>query len=125
VDGGGSTLFPRELKQAGPAELEITWSDGHRSLYPVVYLRRNCRCAGCVDEWSGAPILDPSKVSAQVRPIQINPVGRYALNFIWNDGHSSGIYTYEHLRNICPCKECQKATGEAAFTASPPGPGAS
>jgi DUF971 family protein len=100
-------LFPRELRQAGPAELEITWSDGHRSLYPVVHLRRNCRCAACVDERSGRQILDPRNVSERVRPIEINPVGRYALNFIWSDGHSSGIYTYEHLRALCLCEECR------------------
>ena len=99
--------FPRELKQAGPTELQITWSDGHLSLYPVAYLRRRCRCASCVDEMSGTPILDPAKVSERIRPIEINPVGRYALNIIWNDGHSSGIYTYEHLRAICPCDKCR------------------
>jgi ATP-binding protein involved in chromosome partitioning len=105
--------FPRELKQAGPAELQITWSDGHLSTYPVVYLRRMCRCAACVDEMSGKPILDPAKVSDRVRPIEINPVGRYAVNIIWNDGHSSGIYTYEHLRAICPCCRSRPSTLES------------
>ncbi len=104
---GLPALFPRSMKQAGPAELEITWSDGHVSLYPVVHLRRNCRCASCVEEWSGKRLLDPTKVSENVRPIEINPVGRYAINFIWNDGHSSGIYTYEHLRSLCPCDSCR------------------
>jgi len=37
----------------------------------------------------------------------VEPVGRYALQFKWNDGHSSGIYSFEHLRNICPCEQCQ------------------
>lgn len=106
-------LFPRSLKQASPDSLEISWSDGHVSLYPVVYLRRNCRCASCVDEWSGAPILDPSAVSEKVRPLEINPVGRYALNIRWTDGHSSGIYTFEHLRSICPCSTCSGADGKA------------
>ncbi len=101
------SVFPRELKQAGSAGLQITWSDGHVSLYPVAYLRRNCRCASCVEEWTGKRILDPTKVSEDVRPIEINPVGRYAINFIWNDGHSSGIYTYEHLRSLCLCASCK------------------
>ena len=104
---GPPAVYPRELAQAGPAELRIVWSDGHTSLYPVVYLRRKCRCASCVDEWSGAPILDPGRVSDRVKPVEIKPVGRYALNVLWNDGHSSGIYTYEHLRAICPCEECR------------------
>ena len=101
-------LFPKALRQAAPDVLEITWNDGHRSLYPVVYLRRSCRCAGCVDEWTGKPILDPHKVAETVRPIEIKPVGRYALSVDWSDGHSSGIYTFEHLRSICPCQECRK-----------------
>jgi DUF971 family protein len=99
--------IPRELKQASPTELQITWSDGHVSLYPVRTLRLNCRCASCIHEVTREAILDPRTVSERIRPIEINPVGRYALNFIWNDGHSSGIYTYEHLRSLCPCVECQ------------------
>ena len=36
----------------------------------------------------------------------VEPVGNYAIRIAWNDGHSSGIYSYEHLRKICPCPEC-------------------
>jgi DUF971 family protein len=100
-------IFPRELKQAGADALEIAWSDGHRSVYPVVYLRRACRCAGCVDEWTGEALLDASSVSERVRPIEITPVGRYALSIGWTDGHSTGIYTFEYLRSICPCSACR------------------
>lgn len=32
--------------------------------------------------------------------------GNYALNFKFNEGHDTGIYSYEHLRKICPCPEC-------------------
>jgi len=110
---GPRDVFVRELKQAGPAELEISWSDGHLSRYPVRYLRLNCRCASCVHEITGAKLLNASAVSERVRPIEINPVGRYAVNILWNDGHSSGIYTYEHLRSICPCAECQGQRGAA------------
>jgi DUF971 family protein len=106
VAGPPATPFPRELKQAGPAALKIVWSDGHESTYPVVHLRRSCRCAACVDEWSGARLLDPGRIPESIRPVQIQPVGRYAINIVWSDGHSSGIYTYEHLRAICPCPAC-------------------
>jgi DUF971 family protein len=33
-------------------------------------------------------------------------VGRYAIRFHWSDGHSTGIYTFEHLRELCPCPIC-------------------
>ncbi len=99
-NSAGAGMVPVEIKQAGPQELQITWADGHVSVYPVVYLRRSCRCAACIDEWTGAPLLDPAKISDEVRPIRINPVGRYAISIEWSDGHKSGIYTFEHLREI-------------------------
>jgi DUF971 family protein len=97
---------PLDIRQAGPKELEITWSDDHVSRYSVAYLRRACRCAACVDEWTGAQLLSPDQVSDDVKPVRIEPVGRYAIHFAWSDGHSSGIYSFEHLRNICPCPAC-------------------
>ncbi len=98
---------PTEIKQAGPEELQICWSDGHTSVYPVAYLRRNCRCASCLDEWSGKPILDPKDVPDDVKPRAVKRVGRYAVHFDWSDGHTTGIYTFEHLRDLCPCAECR------------------
>ena len=35
------------------------------------------------------------------------PVGRYALRFTWNDGHMHGIYSWDYLRDVCPCQECR------------------
>ena len=101
------------MRQAGPAELEIVWNDGHVSLYPVVYLRRACRCAACIDEWTGEPILRPDQVSESVKPVAIDPVGRYAIHIAWSDGHTSGIYSFEHLRQICPCAVCAAGKGPA------------
>lgn len=103
-----TTLAPKAIKQAGPSELGIDWNDGHASVYPVRLLRLNCRCANCVEEMSGRPMLDPASVPADVKPVVINPVGRYAIHITWSDNHTTGIYTYEHLRNLCPCDECRK-----------------
>ena len=99
---------PTEICQAGPTALKIEWSDGHVSLYPVAYLRRKCSCAACIDEWSGEQILNPDDVTEDVRPINVNPVGRYAINIEWSDGHRSGIYSFDFLRSLCPCPECQR-----------------
>jgi DUF971 family protein len=38
--------------------------------------------------------------------IDIRAIGNYAIEFHWQDGHSTGIYTYEYLRTLCPCSEC-------------------
>ncbi len=43
-----------------------------------------------------------------LRMNSVEPVGSYAVRIYWNDGHSSGIYSFDHLRNICPCAECKQ-----------------
>ena len=92
--------IPTDIRQASPTELQITWKDGHVSVYPVLLLRRACRCAACIDEWSGKPILDPEKVPQDVKPVTIEPVGNYAIHIAWSDGHTSGIYSFDHLRGL-------------------------
>ncbi len=94
---------PSAIEQAGPDQLRIEWQDGHESLYPVRLLRLACRCAHCVEEMSGRPLLKEAEVPEDVRPSKISPVGRYAVQFSWTDGHDTGIYTFEHLRDLCPC----------------------
>ena len=94
---------PTQIAQAGPDKLRIVWSDGHESVYAVRSLRLACRCAHCVEEFTGRPLLKADGVPVDVKPIRLSPVGRYALSFEWSDGHDSGIYTYEYLRQLCPC----------------------
>ena len=88
----------REIWQKDDATLGIVWSDGVESSYNVVDLRRSCPCAVCVDEMTGKRKLSPSEVADSVRPIAINSVGRYALSIEFNDGHNTGIYSFETLR---------------------------
>ncbi len=94
--------------EAGDA-LRIRWTDGHVSEYAPRYLRLRCQCAGCVDEMSGRPTLDPSTVPEDVHPQAIRYVGRYALQFDWSDGHRTGMYPWDLLRRLCPCGACRAA----------------
>ena len=100
-------MKPREV---GPNEegtaLRIVWEDDHVSEYPPRYLRLSCPCAGCVDEMTGERILSPGMVPENVHPRSIQYVGRYALQFFWSDEHSTGYYTFEYLRKLCPCEAC-------------------
>jgi len=91
---------PAEIRQAGPRELAIRWGDGVESRFAVRDLRLACRCAHCVDEWTGENRLDPETVPADVEPTQIEAVGRYAIQFRWSDGHDSGIYAFDRLREL-------------------------
>jgi len=91
---------PREIRQKSPTELAIHWEDGVESVYEVRGLRLACGCAECVDEWSGEERLDPASVPEDVHPRSIKPVGRYAIQVDWSDGHSTGIYPFERLRAL-------------------------
>ncbi len=105
-------------KQIGPtpdgARLAISWQDGHESVYTPRYLRLLCPCAGCIDEMTGRPILDPRSVPHDVYPLAIDYVGRYALCFSWSDGHDTGLYTFEQLRRVCPCETCGPDTSSGS-----------
>jgi ATP-binding protein involved in chromosome partitioning len=94
---------PSAIEQAGPDTLRIRWGDGHESVYPVRNIRLSCRCAHCIEETTGVPLLDPDSVPADVRPVHIAGVGRYAIRIEWSDGHDTGIYPFDNLRSICPC----------------------
>lgn len=90
--------------EIGPTEdgthLRIRWADGHVSEYHPRTLRLRCPCAGCVDEMTGERILTPAMVPENVHPTAIHHVGRYALQFQWSDGHSTGIYPFDYLRRL-------------------------
>lgn len=91
---------PRGMRQDGPDVLVLDWTDGVTTRHPVRALRLACRCAVCVDEWTNEPLLDEAAVPVDVRPLRIEPVGRYGLQVEWSDGHSTGIYTFDTLRRL-------------------------
>ena len=100
-------LVPTELRAPrGAAVVEIDWPDGHQSRYEHELLRGFCPCAHCQGHHgpvrfvpSGAPEL-----------VEIAEVGHYALRLGWGDGHTTGIYSFRFLRQLCPCPAC--ADGE-------------
>ena len=101
------------------AGVDITWADGHSSHYDFAFLRDECPCATCNDERvrkesfatagpasSGAAVLPMFKPKPTAR--SANAVGNYAINIAFSDGHSTGIYSYDYLRSICPCPDCAR-----------------
>lgn len=106
-------MTPREPRveplEIGPTEdearLRIAWKDGVTSEYEPRELRLLCPCAGCVDEMTGVRTLRPESVDTHVYPTAIHYVGRYALQFMWSDGHSTGIYSFEYLRDIAEAQD--------------------
>ncbi len=92
-------IAPTEVT-AEPAHVVVKWNDGVVSRYPFFELRCLCPCAVCVDEWTGQRRLEKGMVPPEVKALEIRPVGRYAVQISWSDGHSTGIYSYSKLREI-------------------------
>ncbi len=91
---------PLEINRHGVHDVEIVWSSGERAVYPAKFLRGQCPCATCVDEVTGKRIVTETLLPILVYPKQIEPVGRYAIQVHWSDGHSTGIYTWERLYGL-------------------------
>ena len=102
ADGEPLSAASVELSAEG---VRVEWSDGHVCFYPSKYLRVNCGCAECVEEWTNRRLLDPAMVDANIRAEDYLPVGKYALQFLWSDAHYTGIYPFEMLRKLCQCGE--------------------
>jgi DUF971 family protein len=108
---------PEHIAISKSKGIKIDWKDGHHSDYGLTFLRDKCPCATC----TGAHGTPPRQPGAQspfpmfkpaLKMLGVEPVGNYAIRIEWSDGHSSGIYSYEHFRRICPCAECQAAVNQ-------------
>ena len=78
----------------------VSWQDGSASQIPYRDLRLACRCALCIEEMTGQPLLDPKTVPQDVGIKECKGVGNYGVQITWTDDHSTGIYTWDRLRKI-------------------------
>ena len=98
--------FPVEInhrKEKG--EVRITWDDGHVGDYRQDYLRGYCPCAMCQGHEGAVKFVAAPDAGLS----EIGAVGNYAIQFTWEDGHATGIYTFDYLRSVCPCPGCEGA----------------
>ena len=98
-------MIPTAVQLADNGSLQIVWEDGIQHEYPMRRLRDYCPCASCVEkrmqpaEDQGLPIFN----AAAAMPLQLarlEPIGNYAYNIAFNDGHDTGIFTLEFLRKL-------------------------
>jgi DUF971 family protein len=111
-----ATPMKVRVKKSEGTGIEIDWKDGHQSVWDFGWLRNACPCATCHEdrEQSGRPAGVPKPraqtllmlYEAPVLPLEVTPVGKYALKFKWSDGHESGIYSWDYLRRMCRCARC-------------------
>ena len=104
---------PEHIAISKSTGIKVDWRDGHHSDYSLEQLRDECPCATC----TGSHGTEPQRSNySKPNPFQmykpklkmdsVEAVGQYAVRIYWNDGHSSGIYSFEHLRKICQCEAC-------------------
>lgn len=111
-------MDPEHIAISKSKGIKIDWKDRHSSEYGIDYLRDKCPCATCTGA-HGTPPRPPGGPGAgeSASPFQmykpalkiltVEPVGNYAIRIHWSNGHATGIYSWEHLRNICPCAACR------------------
>ncbi|HWB82922.1 MAG TPA: DUF971 domain-containing protein [Bryobacteraceae bacterium] len=103
---------PEHIAISKSKGIKIDWKDGHHSEYDLVYLRDKCPCAQCTGA-HGTPPRQPEAdnpfpmFKPKLTMLSAEPVGNYAVRINWSDGHSAGIYSYDHFRRICPCPQCR------------------
>ena len=96
-------MQPVDMQHIGD-ELAIRWPDGTESYIPLERLRQYCPCAGCKGEVDilGNVHRGPARpmTPASFHLLRLDRVGGYAIQPVWGDGHSTGIYSFEYLRRI-------------------------
>lgn len=112
---------PEHIAISKSKGIKIDWKDRHYSEYGLAYLRDECPCATCTGAHGTVP--QKSNYGANgggggsnelfpmykptLRMLSVEAVGGYAIRIDWSDGHNTGIYSFDHLRRICPCNECR------------------
>jgi ATP-binding protein involved in chromosome partitioning len=91
---------PVEVKRPASGGLEIHWDDGAVTSATPRELRLGCQCAACIDEFTHKPLLDPATVPQDVSIARLEPIGNYALQLFFSDGHESGIFAWPLLRSL-------------------------
>src|SRR4051812_49943801 len=80
--------------------LSLTWDDGSESKITAQTLRQNCPCAECVEEFTGRRVLDQKRIAEDMKVLEVQSVGNYALSFTFGDLHRTGIFNWAFLRSL-------------------------
>jgi DUF971 family protein len=92
-------MTPQKITIKDKRYLHIIWEDQSESMLLLANLRKSCPCATCRDEREKrSASFIPLYSEAQNTVADIKVVGTYAIQIFWQDGHNTGIYTYEKLK---------------------------
>jgi DUF971 family protein len=101
-------LTPVKISKSSDFAMSIQWTDGSSSELSFKQLRYSCECAECVDEWTRRRKVTKEQIASDIHPIRLEPVGRYAIQIQWSDGHRTGIYPYSQLYKIAQSEKESK-----------------
>ncbi len=94
-------MYPQRISIHKNNELVVEWDDSSISPIPLITLRKFCPCAACMNEReTQSKSYIPLFFADQTKIIKIKSVGKYAINIIWADGHSTGIYEFSFLKEL-------------------------
>lgn len=97
-------MAPTRVHLKRDEKLTVEWPDGHTGVFPIADLRRACPCALCKDLRkqlaTNRLTIVPEGTGAPVTVDRVERVGNYAIRPIWSDGHATGIYSWEYLRDL-------------------------
>ena len=91
---------PKRADHVSPLHFRIEWKGGGVSDYKARDLRLACPCASCVDENTGAPLLDPKSIPMDIHAEKVGVIGNYAITVDWSDGHNTGFFPYTTIRQL-------------------------
>ena len=101
---GSETPTPTEIKLHQKSRLlEIAFADGSRFNFPCEFLRVYSPSAEGRGHGPGQEVLQVGKLNVEITAIE--PVGTYAINLAFTDGHDSGIYSWDYLHALGPHQE--------------------
>ena len=89
--------LPIEIVGLGKSEVRFVWDDDKETVFSARELRLRCKCAHCVEEMTGQPLLDPARVPADLTVKHMELAGTYGVRIEFSDGHGTGIYRFQDL----------------------------
>ena len=97
-------MSPKQVKIFKKDNLRITWENSTETILSLKYMRDECPCAGCKGETillktyrpPGLTVVTPEMY--QVKNIEV--VGDYAIQVTWKDGHNTGIYSWDYIKQL-------------------------
>jgi len=99
---GKIKVKPEKIDWISETVLSIDWENGEKTVCFTKTLRQNCPCAICQEtREKREPLVVLSSDQEHIELTNWRDVGNYAVALVWSDGHDTGIYTHEFLRQLC------------------------